>query len=194
MDVDGFWGLIGQSATAATNRDDRLQWLTDRLAGLPPAEIEQFQIHLDRVRARADTWHMWGAAYLICDGLCSDDGFWYFLAWLVGLGRDRFEQVVGDPDALAHAPEVRRLAGRNIATWSDDEWPEWESLDYVAEAAYENATGDDTGLERALLAWGYESPATPEPVDDRWDFDDPREAAARLPVLSRMFPRTARER
>lgn len=61
---------------------------------------------------------MWGAAYLMCDSLCSGDGFWYFQAWLIGLGREAFELAVADPDNLAGLPEVVRLAGRPVDEWS----------------------------------------------------------------------------
>ncbi len=77
---------------------------------------------------------MWEAANLVCGG-CSTDGFWYFHAWLIGLGRDIFERVVADPDNLAEVPEVQRLAERPMGGWADDEWPRWEALSYVAAGA-----------------------------------------------------------
>jgi len=103
----------------------------------PQAEIVDFQVWLDRVWRRADTWDMWGAAYLLCDSLCSGDGFWYFQVWLIGLGRDAFQRAVANPDNLASLPEVLRLAGRPVDDWSHDDWPDWESLSYVAWEAYE---------------------------------------------------------
>jgi hypothetical protein len=33
---------------------------------------------LDTARRPIDTYAVWGAAYLLLDGLCSGDGFWYF--------------------------------------------------------------------------------------------------------------------
>lgn len=95
---------------------------------------------------------MWGAAHLICDGLCSDDGFWYFQCWLIGLGRETFERVAADPDALAGLPLVHDLVSRGPNSWADDEWPDWESLDFVAGAAYERVTGLPEGLEEATRA------------------------------------------
>lgn len=78
---------------------------------------------------------MWGAAYLIKDGVCSSDGFWYFQVWLIGLGREAFERAVANPDNLASVSEVLRLAGRPADDWSLDEWPNWELLDSVASNA-----------------------------------------------------------
>ena len=137
MDGDGFWELIERSRQETSDPHARLAWLQQQLAQQPTAEIVDFQVWLDRVRRRADTWDMWGAAYLICDSLCSGDGFWYFQVWLIGLGRDAFERAVTNPDNLAGLPEVLRLAGRPVDDWSHDDWPDWESLSYVAWEAYE---------------------------------------------------------
>ncbi|WP_329103363.1 DUF4240 domain-containing protein [Micromonospora sp. NBC_01699] len=188
MDIDGFWALIERSAVLADAPDDRLEWLTDRLAELPAAEITDFSVRLDELRRRADTHHLWGAAYRICGGLCSDDGFFYFQAWLVGLGREVFERVVRDPDELVEVPAVRRLAGRSSGDWDDDEWPDWEGLDYVADAAYERVTGGPDGLDAVLERDGHDLLLSPEPTDDDFDPRDRAQAVARYPRLAELFP------
>jgi hypothetical protein len=104
MDVEGFWALIERSQRAAGDPEARLQWLERQLAAAPAAEIVDFQVWLGRMRRPADTWTMWGAAYLICDGLCSADGFWYFQAWLIGQGREAFELAVADPTTWPASP------------------------------------------------------------------------------------------
>jgi hypothetical protein len=53
---------------------------------------------------------MWGAASLITDGLCSDDGFWYFQPWLIGQGQHWYQLAAHNPDNLADIPAVRALA------------------------------------------------------------------------------------
>lgn len=94
----------------------------------------------------------------IFGGWCSDDGFEYFRLWLIGRGRDAFEQTVAQPDALGELPEIQCLVGRHRRTWDDDkEWPEWESLDYLASQAYGRAVGDDD-VRRSTSRWG--SPPT----------------------------------
>jgi hypothetical protein len=192
MEMDSFWHLIEGSWRHTADPDVRLEWLTAQLSRLPAAEIVDFQVSLDRLHRWADSWQMWGAAYQICDGLCSVDGFWYFQAWLVGLGRDTFEWIVVDPDALADVPQVRRLAGRGVDCWSEAEWPEWESLDYVAGRAYTEVIGEEDGFEEALELRGHDSALSPEPLGERWDFEDATEVARRFPRLSRMFPRSSR--
>jgi hypothetical protein len=188
MDVDAFWSLIERSRQEAGDPDARLEWLQRQLARQPAAEIVDFQVWLDRARRRADTWDMWGAAYLLCDSLCSGDGFFYFQVWLIGLGRDAFEQAVADPDNLAGLPEVVRLAGRPVDDRSRGEWPDWEALGGVAWAAYEQVTGEEEGIHAAMEARGHHSPHDPDPAGEPWDFEDAAEAARRLPRLSWMSP------
>ncbi|WP_416902855.1 DUF4240 domain-containing protein [Micromonospora echinospora] len=190
LDVDDFWTLVEGSATVTGQPDERLAWLTDRLAGRTPAEVVDFALRLDEVRRRADTWRLWAAASRICDGFCSDDGFHYFQVWLVGLGRPTFDRVVADPDTLADVPQVRRLAGRSVRDWADDEWPDWEGLDYVAGEAYERITGVHEGLDEAIEARGHERSFSPDPQDEQDALRDPAEFAHRYPRLAELFPAT----
>ncbi|OKI65517.1 DUF4240 domain-containing protein [Micromonospora sp. CB01531] len=182
--MTGFWVLIEESAGQA----DRAWWIERRLAARTPAEIVEFDIAFTAARRRAETWTVWAAGYRIMSGLCSADGFWYFLPWLVGLGRDSFDRVVADPDALADVPQVRRLAGLKMDRWTDDDWPEWEALNYVSRQAYDTVTGENEGIIDALRALHHEYPEDPAPTGDEWDFDDEAEMGRRLPRLSALFP------
>ncbi len=113
----------------------------------PAEKSVAFQVRLEKACGAAHTRALWRAADRIEGGGCTDDGFHYFTLWLVGQGRKVYEAVLADPDALADLPEVRALAGRHRDDWDDDEWPEWEELDYVAQDAYDELTGqeDDDG-------------------------------------------------
>lgn len=183
MDLEDFWALIQGSSTATKSRRERTEWLTENLARLPVPAIIEFELHLAAQRKRVDTRLMWGAAWIIMQGWCSGDGFFYFQPWLVGLGRETFEQVAGNPDSLAGIPQIRRLAGRPASDWPDDEWPEWELLSYVARNACERATGEEDGLDDALAARGLHRICDAAPQDDRWNYDDPGQRLARLPRL-----------
>lgn len=175
MIIEDFWRLVEQSAT---QRGGRAEWLVRQLATLPVDDIIDFETHLTAQRRRVDTWLMWDAANRIMADSCSTDSFFYFQPWLVGLGRATFERVAADPDALADVPRVRSLAGRSFDDWGDDEWPEWESLNYVALRAYELATDGD--LDAALEARGLARVCDPDPGDD------PRGPAARAALLPRL--------
>jgi hypothetical protein len=183
---DDFWALIDRSSAATATRERRTTWLSEQVTRLPAADIVDFEVHLTTQRKRVDTWVMWGVGSYLMQGLCSTDGFFYFQPWLVGLGRDMFERVVADPDALAEVPDVQRLAGRSVKEWQDDEWPEWESLNYVAIEAYETVTGED-GLEEALEARGVERVFDPEPDGDEWNHESAEERQVRIPRLAALL-------
>ena len=183
MDLNAFWALVESSAAETSDQDERLAWLT---AALPPSQAVEFALRLDEVRRRVDTWAHWHAAHVICGGLCSDDGFFYFQAWLVGQGRAVFESVVSSPDALASLPHVRFLASRGgVHAWADEDWPDWEGLDEVAGEAF----GGD--LEPVLASRGSRVLVSPEPAGEPWDFADPAEISARIPRLGALFGKVA---
>jgi hypothetical protein len=185
--IGNFWALIQGSSTSTKSQRERTQWLTEHLARLPVPAIIEFELHLAAQRKRVDTRLMWGAAWNIMQGWCSDDSFFYFQPWLVGLGRDTFERVADNPDSLAGIPQIHRLAGRPRSDWSDHEWPEWELLNYVARNAYELATGEEDGLDNALEAQGRHRICDAAPEDDRWDYDDLDQRLARLPRLTALL-------
>ncbi|MFD4284453.1 DUF4240 domain-containing protein [Streptomyces albidoflavus] len=191
MDIDSFWKLIEECRRQARGRDERLAWLRDELSQRPLTEIVQFQVRLDEVTHEAFTWDLWAAAERIFGGWCSDDGFCYFGLWMVGLGRNAFSQAIADPDALADTPEVQCLVGRPRELWNDD-WPEWESLDYVAMEAYGLLVGidDDCGdaFYVAVEAEQGDVGGSRGPLGEQWDVRSEDEATRKLPRLSTMFP------
>ncbi|MEV1172474.1 DUF4240 domain-containing protein [Nonomuraea sp. NPDC049784] len=187
MDVDEFWLLIEQSARETTGNEARLAWLHERLVQRSAEEIVDFDAWILMARRKVDTWLMWGAMRALFGG-GSDDGFWYFQMWLVGLGRVAFERVAHEPDALVDVPEVQRLVTmeRNRQTWTNDDWPKFERLAYVAVKAWEQATGKEhEELAEALRSRGFELFALPHPSDEGWELDDEEESARRLPRINR---------
>jgi hypothetical protein len=189
MDIDGFWLLLERSARDTTDQRQRIGWLEDRLSHVSRADIVDFQVHLDTTRRPIDTYTMWGAASLITDGVCSDDGFWYFQPWLIGQGQHWYQLAAHNPDNFADVPAVRALAGRRPSQWADAEWPEWEELDYVASRVHDQVTGHEDSIHDALAARGHLSRSIPAPTDPVWDFDNLTEIRRRLPRLASLFPR-----
>jgi Protein of unknown function (DUF4240) len=198
VDLDAFWQLIADSLEHAPGRSARERYLKDRLAALAPVDILAFQTFLDGARNEAFTWDLWGAAMRIFGGRCSDDGFVYFGLWLIGRGRSAFERAVTAPDSLAQDPAIIRLAGRHRSEWNgDEEWPEWESLDYVPANAYGLATDNDDPCRedfRDALATRPDAvsfsavPLRRNPDGERWDACDELTAAMKIPLLAARFP------
>lgn len=103
-------------------------------------------------------------------------------------GRSEPEQP-SPTDALADVPAVRRLVGRSPDVWDEDEWLEWEELDYVAEGAYARVTGraaDD--FYAAMESLGGDDDELADPAGARWDAREDAESHRRLPRLSALFP------
>ncbi|MFD9053481.1 DUF4240 domain-containing protein [Streptomyces zaomyceticus] len=161
MDEKSFWALMDELSRRPGDRTERLNWLREELLRQPAKAGVEFQARLEAACEAVATDGLWRAANRIEGGLCPDDGFDYFALWLVAQGRGTYEAVIADPDVLADASEVRALAGRHLREWHDDEWPEWEELDYVAQEVFDELTGQDNdcgdafhdALEAARAAW-----------------------------------------
>lgn len=178
MPVDQFWELIDRSRStvdrsSAPNgdafQDQQAEHLADLLRQLPPEEIVAFDLRFMEFRRLAYRWELWGAAYWAHGG-CGDDSFTDFRSNLISLGRERYLQVLNNPDALAeliNAPDVPYLAG--------------EGFQYIAGRVYEEKTGRDLPIDAYPRHTG-------EPAGKRWDFDDEEEAARRFPRLYERFP------
>jgi hypothetical protein len=176
MDDQGLWELIeaarGQvpdpaEAEAVAARTARL------LSARPPGEIVSAHEVLWGLLAGSYRHPVWAAAYLV-NGGCSDDGFEYFRGWLIMQGREVYERIVTDPDALAGLAAIRAKAPSG--------WPvECEDALYIASRAYRIVTGGELPGRSFRIEY-------PE-LDSEWgfDFEDRAEMARRLPRLAALF-------
>lgn len=166
MELEVFWKLIDSARKSSGGDGDELcSLLQSKLIKRDPKDIVAFKHHLDTLMARAYTWDLWAAAYVI-NGGCSDDGFEYFRAWLISRGSDTFEKALANPDSLT---SVRGL--------EPDEC-ELESLLYVAAEAYEEAA------ESELPDSKVKRPA--KPAGKRWS-EEGDDLAKRVPKLWKKF-------
>ncbi|MCX5397852.1 DUF4240 domain-containing protein [Streptomyces sp. NBC_00102] len=173
MDTDQFWRLIEAARRQASHPDDGgevARLATALLAVRPVEEIVAAQQVLWDLLAASYTNPLWAAAYLI-NGGCSDDGFDYFRGWLIAQGRETFDRVVADPDALADVPLVRS----SVADGEELDGEETLSIVWNAHIA---ATGEQLPDGAFIIRY----PA----LDAAWDFDfdDDSEMAGRLPRLA----------
>ena len=122
MNEQNFWQLIEVVRNeAGTNFESRPAVLQKHLSLLEPEKIQSFQQRYEALLLEANSWNLWGAAYLM-NGGCSDDGFKYFRDWLISEGEKTFKGAVANPDSLASV--ARR------------EYFELESFGYAALKAY----------------------------------------------------------
>jgi Protein of unknown function (DUF4240) len=157
VDLDEFWALIDRSRDAQIDQEEALTML---LHGRTSDELQQFHRFFDEQMARAYRWDVWGAGYVLNGGM-GDDSFADFCCWLIGRGRDTFEQVLADPDSLADVPGA------------EPEKTEAEGLWGAAMEAHEDTHGTELPLAEASPKW----PA--EPAGEEWEDDD----------LDDLFPR-----
>jgi Protein of unknown function (DUF4240) len=135
MDEEAFWSIIEQAkAEAGDDPDDQLELIKISLSELPDEDILEFERLFYALDARAFRADLWGAAYVI-NGGCSEDAFDYFRAWLIGQGREVYENALANPDSLADLVD-------------EDSDVEFEFLLYAAIEAYEEKTGEDDFYER----------------------------------------------
>jgi hypothetical protein len=167
MDEAQFWKIIDKTCRSTPHQPE--EWnerLQAELEKLEPDEIVAWDQIFNRLTARAYTVDLWGAAYLI-NGGASEDGFYYFRCWLIGMGREVYEAAVADPDILA---------------------------DVVAKDIDAEAEIYAAACEAWLTVTGQPDidkyPACKEPVElqgERWDFDDDEEVRRRLPRLAARY-------
>ncbi|NKI41507.1 DUF4240 domain-containing protein [Streptomyces physcomitrii] len=170
MDETEFWEIVDRTREAAGgDPEEHADLLVDRLLGLDPDAVLDFARHFESRYHRAYRWDLWGAAWVLLDGV-SDDAFDFFRCWLIGQGREVFEGALHDPDSLADL----------LDTFDEETDGDGEDLGYAADEAYEQLTGTvapDLGL-----------PAAPEePEGTALDFEDDAVLAARYPRLWERF-------
>ncbi|MGY1735857.1 DUF4240 domain-containing protein [Geodermatophilus sp. SYSU D00684] len=171
MDLDVFWTVIERSRPAPGSDDpvaSQVEALTEELSARGTEEVVAFARHLHDQVERANEWRVWAAGYVAAGGM-SDDAFLDFRVWLVAQGREAFERVLADPDALADLE------------WDEDGevFSEAESLAYVPADVLEEAGVDTEDLDEDLAVGSSDDPrGEPFPEDDDAWF------AARLPRLS----------
>jgi hypothetical protein len=173
-----FWALVGESREEAKRaprgEDDdfadlHASALQKALARLEPERLAAFDAHFRRFSALAYRWDLWAAATWIGGG-CSDDGFTDFRACLVSLGKDLYESILRDPDALA-----------DVVERPDTPYLQSEGFQYLAGQLYEEKTGKELPPDPTLTF-----PA--EPAGEEFDFDDAAGMKRRLPKLTARLP------
>lgn len=165
-----FWKIIDATAAAETGGERQLADLRQRLAKLPDADLASFIRVYDRLMVRTYDWGLWGATY-VAHGGASDDAFEDFRKWLIAQGRETFEKVAADPDALAEI----------LAAGQDSE-ATFEEFSYLFADIWTERTGKPiTDLPKVADAL-----YPPEPRGEPFD-EDPDHLAARYPKLWARF-------
>jgi hypothetical protein len=135
MTIKKFWQIIDSvHRRSKGSMSAKRRSLRKELLRLPPKEVRSFDEHFGDCEAKAYTWELWAAAYIIGGG-CSDDSFSDFRAALISMGRNVFERVVESPAALVKMAINKRNAFN-------------EGYQSVADDVYEEITGNELPIRR----------------------------------------------
>ena len=167
MESTSFWKLIDASRLAAQgDAYAQIESLGELLSELAPDDIVAFDRIFSQYHDQADSWDLWGAAYIIGGG-CSDDGFMDFRGWLISRGEQAYAGALRDPESLV-----------DVVTEADDDC-QVEGFQYIASQAWEEKTGC---TREEFPRHTFERRA--EPTGQEWEEDD---LEIRFPKLSKRF-------
>ena len=129
MTSEQFWQII--EATQAPKQEEQLELFKGQLQRFSAQELIEFERIFVEHSFAAYSWDLWLVAWLCQGGMCSDDGFMDFRAWLISRGRATYETALADADSLVD--EMRQT-----------EHPEFELFGYVPSQTYRALTGTTT--------------------------------------------------
>jgi hypothetical protein len=145
-----FWDIVEEvKKQSSDDWESRPENLKQVLMAQGIESIQQFHKDYYKKLSEAYRWDLWGAAYLI-NGGCSDDGFDYFLDFLISEGKEVYEAALKSPDSLADLDDI--------------EGAELGSYRYAINEAYEELANEeitDDDIE-------YHA----RPSGEEWDEDD----------------------
>jgi Protein of unknown function (DUF4240) len=176
VDTNAFWDLVADTRAQAVAANpesvvaEHVATMTAALEMLPDDEVRGFYRELRAVRARANSWDLWAAAYVALGG-ASDDSFLDFRNWLISHGRETYERVLADPDSVADL------------AW-DEEENDFGAAELWAYAAVEVL--EERGFDEDDVETGEEEDLDDEfgePTGEPFPEDDDEWFAARLPRL-----------
>jgi hypothetical protein len=169
MKLEKFWSIIEATLKAEAETDVQLELLRTQLRALSTDELVAFENTFNDLRLKAYDWRVWGAVYVLHGG-ASDDGFEYFMRWLISKGQGVFDPVVADPDSLA-----------DILADDPDGPCEFEEFAYVASEVWQEKTGVNP----------WEDPEGRFPYTGASPAEDPRGTPFEdsEPYLSKQYPK-----
>ena len=138
--------------------------ITKTLSGGTAANCIAFHNHVWDLLVESYHWDLWAVAYII-NGGCSDDGFLYFRAWLIGNGKERFEAAMANPSVVGEWVNQ----GDNI---------QCEMMMTPGESAYAAITGQDIPDDAETCVYPQ------EPQGQPWE---ERHLWSRFPTLTAKF-------
>ena len=136
MNEERFWHIIDISKEESDgNLKKQLKLMEDKLFKLSEDEILDFHGLIEEKKGILYDIEkiLWSIANKI-NGPTSDDGFEYFLCWIVSQGKKIFSDVLKNPEIIFEITAGEIYGECNF---------ELEELNYVTQNAFERKTGKD---------------------------------------------------
>lgn len=156
MTEDKFWLIIQALHDVSESKKVRANTLRLWLSKIPVEDAVKFGYLFPFFCGKARTNKMWAAAYLMNSG-CGDDGFVYFLSWLVGEGKETYFQALKNPDTLA--------------TYDKNCVFSFEDLAYAAEHFFNEETKEYTHVDYEMQKKKYAHLITSKMDVDNGEYD-----------------------
>ncbi len=128
MNIDQFWQIL--ETTRSSTQEEQLALFERELQRLTARGLIEFERVFVTRSFDAYSWDLWLVAWLCGGGMCSDDGFTDFRAWLISRGRATYEAALHDADTLVD--EMRQT-----------DYPSFETFSYVPRETYRTMTGKE---------------------------------------------------
>jgi len=151
MTEDQFWEMIDASRIQSKDCEGQARKLQHLLFESSAQDILAFDQRFRQKLIDAYRWDLWGIAYLI-NGSCSAKGMRGFCCWLIGQGRQTYEQILREPESILRWVE------------EDEEELGCEALMHVSAYAYDDVVGDD--MPSSDLSLPEEPAGTPWKAQD----------------------------
>ncbi len=135
MDENQFWKIIESSVE--TNRPYR--HLSEELGKLSREDILLFHYIFTKKLSEACTFPLLAANFVI-SSYVSDDGFKEFRSWLVGQGRNRFENAVANPETITDwldKKDIDEIDGNTLLSVAHDVYEELYEDDFLDKVKFE---------------------------------------------------------
>lgn len=169
MTENTFWKIIDHSLRLnPPGSDGQYQVIADSLAQLTPEELIAFENQLTLQKTRAFCFPVLMANFIL-QSYINDDIFEDFRLWLISFGRQKFEAILDNADALAEFSNIK----------DPIEDITGEGLVFAAREAYEAKTGKDDFLKKVTTA-------TEPDTDYSWP-ESIAQLEAMLPKLFRKY-------
>lgn len=166
MTQDEFWRRVDAAVAVYEDPDDRIRALTVQLADSSDEEIAGFRDQLQACLAQAARSDIYAGGVLLTGRTFDEERFEAFRCLLILKGRQPYEAVLRNPDAMADIPFTQAEKELDFAA---------DMLLYAPQFAYQDQHGEDADLDDA------HPPVTIEVAPVSFEYDKE--------LLMREFPR-----